>query len=203
MGLTMAKLCATRRSTRPELDRTLAGSLGRKTCGPSLAKESASCWLAAYTRARHESAVAEQFRQKGLEAFFLTYTRYNHWSDRVKRVDSPLFPGYVFVRVKDEERVRVIQTVGVVSIVSSAGRPVPLQDTEVEKLRFCTAHTQDIEPHVYLKLGQQVRVKHGPFAGWEGVLIQKKNSTRLVIAIEQINKAVAIDLRGADVEAIW
>jgi len=203
MGLTIAKLWVAPGSSGSTVDRDRCETgLDRKACRPSLSTGSGSCWLAAYTRARHESIVAQQFRQKGLEALLPTYARYNRWSDRIKRVDSPLFPGYVFVRVNGEERIRVIQTIGVVSIVSRSGGPVALPEAEIERLRWCTAHAQDIEPHAYLKLGQQVRVKHGPFAGWEGVLIEKKNSTRLVIAIEQINKAVAIDLHGADVEAL-
>jgi len=59
-----------------------------------------------------------------------------------------------------------------------------------------------IEPHPYLKVGRRVRVKHGPFSGWEGTLVEKQNSRRLVITIEQIMKAVAINIDGADVEAL-
>ena len=108
----------------------------------------------------------------------------------------------MFVRVADDERQHVLRTAGVVSLVCCSGKPVPLLDTEIEKLRFCISHPCELEPHPYLRVGQRVRVKHGPFAGWEGVLVEKKNSTRLVITVEQIMKSVAIDLNGADVEAL-
>ena len=161
-----------------------------------------SFWLAAYTRSRHELVVANQFQQKGLDALLPTYRRLSRWSDRIRRTDTPLFPGYVFVRVGDAERHCVLQTVGVVSIVCRSGKPVPLSDADVEKLRFCTANPSAVEPHPYLRVGQQVRVKHGPFRGWEGVLVEKKNSTRLVITVDQIMKSVAIDLNGADIEPL-
>ncbi len=159
-------------------------------------------WLAAYTRSRHELVVANQFQQKGLDALLPTYRRLSRWSDRIRRTDTPLFPGYVFVRVGEGERHRILQTAGVVSVVCRSGKPVPLSDADVEKLRFCTANPLAIEPHPYLRVGQRVRVKHGPFLGWEGVLVEKKNSTRLVITVEQIMKSVSIDLHGADIEAI-
>jgi transcription antitermination factor NusG len=47
-----------------------------------------------------------------------------------------------------------------------------------------------------------VRVKHGPFAGWEGILVQKQNSARLVITVDPIMKSVSINLNGADVESV-
>lgn len=159
-------------------------------------------WLAAYTRSRHEHRVAQQLRQKNLEILLPTYERLTRWSDRVKRSPAPLFPGYVFVHISDRERVPVLQTLGVVNLVSSAGRASVLQDEEVERLRACCLRSHDIEPHPYLKIGQRVRVKHGPFAGWEGTLLEKCNARRLIVSVDQIMKSVAINLHGANVETI-
>jgi transcription antitermination factor NusG len=159
-------------------------------------------WLAAYTRPRHERHVADQLASKDLESLLPTYEKFARWSDRLHRSQSPLFPGYVFVHVSDPERVRVLRTIGVVNLVSVAGKPAPLADADVERLRTCSAHANQVEPHPFLKSGQRVRVKHGPFAGWEGVLVEKQNAARLVISVEQIMKSVAINIHGADVEPV-
>jgi len=159
------------------------------------------CWLAAYTRSRHEQQVAQQLEQKKLECLLPTFERVARWSDRVKRSRAPLFPGYVFVQVSDAERARVLQTVGVVNLVSRGGKVVTLSPDEIAQLRTCCLQGCNIEPHPYLTIGRRVRVQHGPFAGWEGTLVEKQNSRRLIIAIEQIMKAVAINIDGADVEA--
>lgn len=159
-------------------------------------------WLAAYTRSRHEQQVAQQLQQKNLVCLLPTYERVARWSDRVKRARAPLFPGYVFVQVADSERMRVLETVGVVNLVSRAGEAVQLSDQEILQLRACCLQAPNIEPYPYLKVGRRVRVKHGPFSGWEGTLVEKQNSRRLVITIEQIMKAVAINIDGTDVEAI-
>jgi transcription antitermination factor NusG len=160
------------------------------------------CWLAAYTRSRHESQVAGQLHVKGVESLLPTYEKFSRWSDRVRRSKAPLFPGYVFVHVSNEERVPVLQTMGVVSIVSVAGKPVPLGEEEIEKIRACDANASLVEPHPLLRIGHRVRVKHGPFAGWEGILVEKQNSARLVISVDQIMKSVAINIHGADVEPV-
>jgi transcription termination/antitermination protein NusG len=159
-------------------------------------------WLAAYTRSEHEHRVAEQLRVKNLEFLLPTYEKLTRWSDRIKRSQAPLFPGYVFVHVAQNERVPVLQTAGVVNIVASGGRAATLNEEEVERLRACSLRTGEVEPHPYLKIGQRVRVKHGPFTGWEGTLVEKQNSRRLVVTIEQIMKSIALNLHGADVEPI-
>jgi transcription antitermination factor NusG len=160
------------------------------------------CWLAAYTRSRHESQVADQLKAKGVESLLPTYERFSRWSDRVRRSKAPLFPGYVFVHVSNEERVPVLQTMGVLSIVSVAGKPAPLGEEEIEKMRACSANASMVEPHPFLIIGHHVRVKHGPFAGWEGILVEKQNGARLVINVERIMKSVAINIHGADVEPV-
>ena len=158
------------------------------------------CWLAAYTRSRHEKHVADQLGLKGVESLLPTYEKFTRWSDRVRRSQAPLFPSYIFVHVLDTERIRVLQTSGVVNLVTVAGRPAVLNPEEVDRLRTCSANASQVEPHPFLKTGQRIRVKHGPFAGWEGVLVEKKNATRLVISVDQIMKSVAINIHGADVE---
>ncbi len=169
---------------------------------PQPSEPKSRSWLAAYTRSRHEPRVAQQLQQKNLECLLPTYERLARWSDRVKRARAPLFPGYVFVQVAETERMRVLETVGVVNLVSRAGKAVQLSDQEIAQLRACCLEARKVEPHPYLKVGRRVRVKHGPFSGWEGTLVEKQNSRRLVITIEEIMKAVAINIDGADVEAL-
>jgi transcription antitermination factor NusG len=160
------------------------------------------CWLAAYTRPRHEHHVARQLGLKGLEYLLPTYERVTRWSDRIKRLTTPLFPGYVFVRISEQERISLLQTTGVVYLVSSAGELAVLDDAEMERLRSCTAQGDQLEPHPYLKVGRRVRVTHGLFTGWEGTLLEKQNSRRLVVNMDQIMQSFAINLHSADVEPI-
>src|SRR6266700_3006638 len=93
------------------------------------------CWLAAYTRSRHETQVAEQLKRKGVEWLLPSYQKFARWSDRVHSCSAPLFPGYVFVHVSKHEQVPVLQTFGVVNLVSVGGNPAPLREEEVERLR--------------------------------------------------------------------
>jgi len=160
------------------------------------------CWLAAYTRARHEQQVVRQLHQKGMECLLPTYERLVRWSDRIKRLQSPLFPSYVFVNARECERVPILETHGVVQFVSIAGTVAVVSDEEIERLRTCSGTAGDVEPHPYLRIGHRVRVKHGPFAGFEGTLLEKQNSRRLIVTLESILKSIAVNLHTADVEPL-
>ena len=172
------------------------------SCGDTMGAENERLWLAAYTRARHECVVAHQLERKQVEFLLPTYMRISRWSDRLKRVLAPLFPNYIFVHVSGEERLQVLQTAGVVRVVSVAGKPAELRDDEITMLRTCMARPNEVEPHPFLKVGQRVRVKHGPFAGWEGILTRKNNATRLVVSVEHLMRSVAVNFDDAEVEAV-
>ncbi len=158
-------------------------------------------WLAAYTRSRQEHRVARQLHEQGIANLLPLYEKFSRWSDRIQRVQAPLFPGYVFVNIEDRERAHVLRTPGVVKIVSSAGKPYSLPDHEVEILRACLQRPSEVEPHPYLRVGHRVRIRYGPFAGWDGILVEKKNSARVVVNVEQIMQAVAVNIHLADIEA--
>jgi transcription antitermination factor NusG len=47
-----------------------------------------------------------------------------------------------------------------------------------------------------------VRVTHGPLEGIEGILLRKKNTFRLVLSMEMLRKAVAVEVDTSMVEPI-
>ena len=157
-------------------------------------------WYAAYTNARHEKYVASQLNDRGLDSFLPLYCSVRQWKDRRKEIVLPLFPGYVFVCLADNERVRVLQIPGVVRFVSFNGRPAPLNDDEIESLKRAMVAGVVAEPHPYLKIGRRVRIKRGPLAGMEGLLARKKDKFRVVISLDLIMRSVATEVEVSDLE---
>ena len=111
-----------------------------------------------------------------------------------------LFPGYVFVHLDLKDRLRVLQVPSVVRFVSFNGHPAPLPDSEIEALNSGLAGGVRAEPHPYLKVGRRVRVKHGPLAGAQGILVRRKDKFRVVLSIDLIMRSVAVEVDEADVE---
>jgi transcription antitermination factor NusG len=167
--------------------------------GVRLTEELTASWYAVYTCARHEKCVAEQMERRQLHGFVPLYRATHRWKDRRKEVVLALFPGYVFVHLALRDRMRVLEIPGVVHIVGSQGRPTPLPAEEIEPFRRASGNVQ-MQPHPYLRTGQRVRLRRGPMAGLEGVLLRRKESLRLVVSIDILMRSVAVEVDESDVE---
>jgi transcription termination/antitermination protein NusG len=161
-----------------------------------------SFWYAAYTSANHEKRVAEQLTQRSLEHFLPLYDTVRRWKDRRMKLQLPLFPGYVFVRLALRDRLQVLQVPGVARLVGFNGTPTELPQQEMEALRATLADGVLSEPHPYMKIGRRVRVKAGALAGLEGFLVRKKNGTRFVMSLDLIVRSVAVEIDIAELETV-
>ena len=159
-------------------------------------------WYAAYTCAQHEKRVAAELGAREVEHFLPLYSSLRRWKDRRVQLELPLFPGYVFVRLALRERLRVLQIPSVVRLVGFGGLPTPLPDTEMGIMRSGFSQSLCAEPHPFLTVGRRVRITAGPFAGLEGILKRKKSSLRVVVSLELIERAVAVDVDAADVRPV-
>jgi transcription antitermination factor NusG len=160
-------------------------------------------WYATYTCANHEKQVAAQVQLRALECFLPLYRSVRRWKDRRVTLDSPLFPGYLFVRLALRDRLRVLQIPSVVHLVSFSGQPVSIPDDEMDRLRRGLSHSLCAEPHPFLTAGRRVSIIRGPLAGYEGILLRRrKNNFRFVISIDLIRSACAVDVDAADVQPI-
>lgn len=159
-------------------------------------------WFAAYTRANHERTAADHLAQRAIAHFVPTYESVRVWKDRKKRLDLPLFPGYVFVRVPLEEKLRVLVVPGIVRLVGFDGRPLPVPDDEIATLRTVVEHKLKAEPHPYLVVGRKVRIVRGALEGMEGILIRKKGRLRVLVSVNLIRQSAMIEVNAHDVEPI-
>ena len=159
-------------------------------------------WYAVHTRGRHEKKVAAQLMEKAIETFLPTIKEVHHWSDRKKIVEVPLFPSYTFVRMPDDgcHRLAVLQTEGVVRIVSYGENLAAIEPKQVEDIRTLLASGVPMTMHPFLKLGARVRVRGGCLDGLEGIFVSRPNESTLVITVDAIQRSIAIDLAGYQVE---
>lgn len=160
-------------------------------------------WHAIYTRYQHEKSVAQALRQTGFEVFLPLQTVTRHWKDRSKKLELPLFPSYVFLRGGIERHCEVTSAPGVCWFVGNGVRPAEIPAAEIEAVKRVVEQRLWIEPHPFLKCGDYVRVRYGPLQGIEGILVRKKDrGTRLVISVEILQRAVAVDVNADSVERI-
>jgi transcription antitermination factor NusG len=157
-------------------------------------------WYALYTCPRHEKCVAQQIEQRSIACFLPLYRSVRRWKDRRKELQLALFPGYVFVRLALEDRLRVLQLPSAVRLVSFNGQPAVLPDAEIDSLRQRLTDGICVEPHPYLRVGKRVRVRGGPMQGLEGIIVRRKDRCRLVFSLDLIMRSVAVEVDEAEVE---
>jgi transcription termination/antitermination protein NusG len=157
-------------------------------------------WYAAWTRSRHEKAVAEQLERKAVETFLPVYETVRQWKNGRHRVALPLFPGYAFVRIALRDRLEVLKVPGVVRLVGFNGAPTPLEDEEIEGLRRALAQGVRATPHPFLTVGRRVRITAGPLAGHEGILVRRKGHCRVVLSMDLIMRSIIVDMETAGLE---
>jgi transcription antitermination factor NusG len=157
-------------------------------------------WYAAYTCANHERRVAAELQVRTVEHFLPLYGTVRRWKDRRVNLELPLFPGYIFVRLALRDRLRVLQIPSVVRIVGFNGQPAALPDEEMETMRSGFFQRLNPKPHPFLTVGRRARIKNGPLAGREGILLRWKGNWRVVLSLQLIQRSVSVDIDASDLE---
>lgn len=159
-------------------------------------------WFAVYTRSCQEKRVTQHLFARDIEFFLPVYRKVSRWKNGQRvAIDTPLFPGYVFVHFERNKKVRVLELPGVHSIVGFGYEPIPLPRNEIEALRQGIP-LLNAEPHPYLDVGDKVKVRRGPLEGMTGFVLRRKNGCRLVISLELIMKSVSVEVSGQDLDSI-
>jgi len=151
-------------------------------------------WFALQVRTRKEGSVADQLIDHGFETFLPKYKVVRRWSDRVKELEQPLFPGYLFCRFDLDRRRPLLTTPGVIQIVSIGRTPAVVDQTEVEGIRSALQSGLAVQPWPCLEEGERVRVTHGNLRTLEGILVCFKGRHRVVLSVTMLQRAVALEV---------
>lgn len=151
-------------------------------------------WYALVVKARHEKAAEQVLSDKGFDTFLPLYTRRHHYGGRRRDFNLPLFPGYLFCRFHPGTMMPVLNTPSVIQVVGIGRTPVPIDETEVDSLRIAAAAAVTLSPHPYLTVGRKVQIVSGPLARVEGIVIEMKDSLRLVLSVSMLQRSVSVEL---------
>ena len=159
-------------------------------------------WFALQVRTKHEAGIAEFLRGRGYNPFLPVHRSRKVWSDRIKVVDAPLFPGYLFCRVNIEDRMPILTAPGVIRIVGYNRIPVPVDEAEIHSLQ--TLATSDLahQPWPFLRLGEQFQIESGPLQGLKGILIEVRGTHRLVLSVTLLQRSVAVEIDATSVKLL-
>jgi transcriptional antiterminator NusG len=151
-------------------------------------------WFALRLRSKYEKITATHLRERGYEEFAPSYKVEKRWSDRTKQIDQFLFPGYLFCRFDPHDRLPILTAPGVVDVVGFGKSPEHIPDAEIERVRIMVGSGLLVTPYPYLQVGQSVLIERGPLTGLEGILVEVKGKTRLVVSVNLLQRSVSAEV---------
>ena len=151
-------------------------------------------WFAIQVRTSTEKSVAAHLRCTGYESFVPLGKSRRRWSDRIKEIEIPLFPGYLFCRLDLHHRLPVLQTPGVLQIVGIGKTPIPVDETEIAAIQSVLKSGLPAQPWPFLRVGQAVQIRYGPLSGLTGIIVDLKSEVRLVLSVSLLRRSVAVEV---------
>ena len=151
-------------------------------------------WYAVQVRCHAEKNVSRMLEALGFEQYLPLYFESQRWSDRVKQLELPLFPGYVFCRLDVPHRRPVVTVPGVVSIVGFGSTFAPIPDDQISAVRSIVHSGLPSTPWPFLQEGERIRVSAGALEGVEGILVRIKSDYRVVVSVPLLQRSVAVEI---------
>lgn len=152
-------------------------------------------WFALRVRSSSELQAARQIESLGYQPLAPTYLTRRRWSDRMKEVQAPLFPGYIFCRMNPSDRLPVLKCSSVIEVVCSGRIPLEVDPGEIDSIWRIVETNSRCEPHPYLTLGQTVELDRGPLKGMCGILLQDEGG--LVVSVTLLQRSVRVSIDEA------
>ncbi|OYQ32151.1 antitermination protein NusG [Flavobacterium cyanobacteriorum] len=142
-------------------------------------------WYVLYTNPRAEKKVAAQLTALGMDVYCPLVTKVQQWSDRKKKIKTPLFTSYVFINIDEQHRDKVFSIKGVARYLYWLGKPAVVRDEEIAEIKkWLATDYLDVKMDNYSK-GDEVEIKEGPFKNFKGI-VQEIGNTTIRLALPSI-----------------
>lgn len=151
-------------------------------------------WFAILTRTGREKNATLLLENTGYECYLPICRLKRKWSDRIKEIESPLFPGYLFCRMNPQDRGPVLMTPGVIQIVSVGKRPTPVEEQEIMAIQRVAKSALPAMPWPYMQVGNVAQIEEGPLKGLTGIVVKIKSGLKLVLSVNLLQRSVAVEI---------
>ncbi|HNP33332.1 MAG TPA: UpxY family transcription antiterminator [Flavobacterium sp.] len=148
-------------------------------------------WYALYTEPRQEKKVTARLQRLNIEVYCPLIIQVRQWSDRKKKVEVPLLPSYVFVKMENHNRELVFQVSGVVRYLYWLGQPAIVKDSEIEQMQKWLQNKITSFEIVGIEPGTLYEIPSGPFIGQKGI-VEKVDKNQITLVLEQLGVKIIL-----------
>ena len=157
-------------------------------------------WYAVYTKSRHEKKIAQKCKDYDISYYLPLTKSERHYEHRVITFRKPLFPGYIFCKCDSNQKQDLYKTGRICKFLEPVDQTQLVN--ELQQIYGISKKSAEILPHDFLQRGRRVKVINGPFADFEGKISHRKGKYKLVLNIELIRQAIAVEIDSQDVVPI-
>jgi transcription antitermination factor NusG len=151
-------------------------------------------WYAIQAKSSREKTASLLLENAGYECLVPISKYMRRWSDRMKEVEVPLFPGYFFCRMDPHNRLPVLMTPGVIQIVGVGKTPIPVEEEEIAAIQRVGKSGLSTMPWPYVEVGNVVRIEEGPLRGLTGIVLKIKSGVKLVLSVSLLQRSMAVEI---------
>jgi transcription termination/antitermination protein NusG len=168
-----------------------------------MTQEDINHWYPLYVKSRSEKKVYTALTEKNYEVYLPLFKTKRRWSDRWKKVQLPMFPGYIFVRTNPKHKTFILSIDNVVGFIIFNREMARIPDEQIDIIRRFTEHPELVRVGTgKLREGQWVKVTSGPFSGMKGRISKVKNMSRLHIGIDVLSRILSVEIDEVDVTVL-
>lgn len=159
-------------------------------------------WYAVQTFSCREKIVDKLLRKQGIHSYLPLLPQRRRWSDRVKTIYVPLFPGYIFVNVdaQAQEYTTVRYNSSVCRILSDQQGPTVIPDCQITDIKRMLDNDKYLKVAQGFYRGQQIKIKSGPLRGMIGEYVQTQAGRYLALHVNLLGRTVLTKIDPCDVQ---
>ena len=152
-------------------------------------------WYVVYTKSRSEKKVNKELIDKGYSSYLPIIKTMKQWSDRKKKVEQPLIPGYVFVNTNQTYFTKILQISGVVNFVKFNKLPARVRDVDIENIKILLRETEHVSvTNQQFTKGEEVLISDGKFKGFKGIIDYQRGKSSLVLSLLELGMSIKVEI---------
>lgn len=149
-------------------------------------------WHVSHVRPRCEKKLAEYCARHGIRIDLPLREETKVYQRRRVTVQKPVFPGYAFVFFASDEKETVLKSNVIVRLIGVENQAQLIRD--LAQIREALSVDPTLDACAAFQAGRRVRIRNGPFQGLEGVVKTLRGKTKVILNVEMIGQALAVEV---------
>lgn len=152
-------------------------------------------WHVIYVNAKHEKKVHEELQRRNIDSFLPMISTVRQWSDRKKKIQTPLFPSYVFVNIQSQHDFHNALSVdGACAYIRFGSEYGKVSQKEIEEIKMLVGveDVTNVEMNRELPaVGDKLKIAQGELSGLECEVYKVNNANKIKVRLNSLHQNIS------------